>query len=445
MMTTDAPSSHGMKFARSDVLAGLAAMPLSSVAWARAGGSDGHPALQALIDGYVASGKVPGIVVAIRSGRRSRPTFLQAGTLAFNTPVAAGCDSIFRIYSMTKPVTELAIMKLIEDGRLRLDQPVADILSEFGNPRVLVGPSLDDTRPARSPILIRHLLTHSSGLIYSFVGDPLADLYTRRGITPGLRSTGLQPGADLETARDLETLGKRLSEMPLAFYPGSRWQYDVSTDLLGLVVQRVSGRDFQNYLQDAFFGPLRMVDTDFVVPTSKLDRLTSVVSYADGGGGASVSDDRKSSPFARDRDLPSGGAGLVSTAADYSRFTAVLLSEGELDGVRVVKPATIRTMRSNLLPSGVRFNTSPFGPTIRLLQANGFGAAVSVVVPGEERLGMEPAGSYGWWGAAGTQMWVDPVNELSVVMLVQYMPEPTFPLAAELRTFAYRDFARRRS
>lgn len=430
-------------FERRDVLAGLAALTLPTTAWARAATPDGHRAVRTLIDGYVAARKVPGIVIAIRRGRHSVPTYLAAGTLAFDTSAPMRTDSIFRIYSMTKPVVGLAVMKLIEDGKLRLDQPVSDVLPEFSNQRVLVGQSVNDTRPAKSPMLVRHLLTHSSGLIYNFAGGPLGDLYVKRGITPGQRLVGLQPGAELETARDLETLGKRLADVPLAFDPGTRWKYGVSTDLLGLVVQRVSGKGFHGYLQDSFFGPLRMVDTDFVVPASKLDRFTSVVTYADGK--PNVSDDRKSSPFARDRDLPSGGGGLVSTAVDYSRFTAMLLNEGELDGVRVVKPTTIRIMRSNLLPAGVRYDNSPFSPNIKLPEANGFGAAVSVIIPGGARAGMEPVGSYGWWGAAGTQMWVDPVNEVSVVMLVQYMPEPTFPLASELRTAAYRDFASGRS
>lgn len=440
MKKTDQSTTASVE--RRTVLAGLAALTVPTSTGAQAATRGDYPALQKLIDYYVVERRVPGAVVAVRRGRRAQPIYLNAGTLAFDTPAPAGPNSIFRIYSMTKPVTGLAIMKLIEEGKLKLDQPVSDILPEFKNQRVMVGASVEETRPAKRPTTIRHLLTHSSGLIYNFVGGPLGDLYTSHGIAPGLRQVGrLQPNAEFEAARDLETLGKRLAELPLAFEPGTRWQYSVATDLLGLVVQRVSGKDFHAYLQDSFFGPLRMVDTDFIVPASKLDRFTSVMFYADGK--ANVSDDRKSSPFARDRDLPSGGGGLVSTAIDYSRFTAMLLNEGELDGARVVKRDTIRTMRSNLLEPGVRYDTSPSSPTIKLPQANGFGAAVSVVIPGGARPGMEPVGSYGWWGAASTQMWVDPVNDLTVVLLVQYRPERTFPLAAEVRTAAYQDLSRR--
>ena len=303
-------------------------------------------------------------------------------------------------------------MILIEQGWLHLDQPVSDILPDFRDMRVIVGGDVTQTRPASGPILIRNLLTHTSGLSYNINGDsPLARLYRQQGIKPASRATAPGPG-ERPPVRNLEDFGARLSKLPLDFDPGTRWQYSVAADLMGLVIQRVSRMSFWDFLRTRIFGPLGMPDTDFMVPPDKLDRLTTV--YTRTPTGLVDSDDRKSSPYARDRDLPSGGGGLVSTARDYARFNAMLLNEGELDGARILKPETVRIARSNLMPPG---------PVFGLLgRPNGFGAFMQVVLPGGELPGAEPAGSYGWSGAAGTTMWIDPVNQVSVVLMVQFMP-----------------------
>ncbi|MFI4934254.1 MAG: serine hydrolase domain-containing protein [Caulobacterales bacterium] len=408
---------------RRALLASLAALalPLSS----RAATASAYPALKAFLDGYIDAKKLPGAVLAIRRGEEA-VQYMSAGTLAFDAALPATPDSLFRIYSMTKPITGIAAMKLVEDGKLKLDQPVGEIVDGFKSPQVIVDPTAMTTRPATKPMLIRHLLTHTSGLSYNILRGPLAALYVKNGIRPGDRSTDTAPG-DLPTARDLETFGKRLAALPLDFEPGSRWQYSVAMDLMGLIIQRVSGQSFYDYLRTHIFEPLRMGDTDFVVPKSKVERLTSVVTVKDGH--VVVTEDRKASPFTRDRDLPSGGGGLVSTARDYSRFTAMLLNEGTLDGARIVKAETARLARSNLMDPGVKF----YG-------GNGFGAAVSVILPGGERPGQEPAGSFSWFGIAGTQMWVDPVNKLSVVLMLQEYPT-TYPVQSEVRVAAYKDMA----
>jgi len=415
---------------RRGVVAGLAALAAPGIgSQTFAAGAAAFPALQVMLDGYVASKRLPGGVAAV--SRRGRPTdYVAAGTLAFDTDAKAAPDSLYRIYSMTKPIVGVAVMMLIEQGKLRLDQPLADILPDFRDMRVVVDGDVTKTRPAAGPILIRHLVTHTSGLSYSIDGNsPLAKVYRQQGLSAGSRATTARPG-ELPPARNLEEFGARLAKLPLDFDPGTKWQYSVAADLMGLVIQRVSGLSFWDFLHSRVFQPLRMPDSDFVVPAGKLDRLTTV--YSKTAAGLVDSDDRKSSAFARDRDLPSGGGGLVSTAHDYARLNAMLLNEGELDGVRLLKPESVRIARSNLMPPGPVFNL--IGG-----KANGFGCFMQVVLPGGELPGSEPAGSYGWSGAAGTTMWIDPVNQIAVVLMVQFMPAGAYLTYLEARQAAYKD------
>jgi CubicO group peptidase (beta-lactamase class C family) len=412
-------------FDRRALIAAMAsASAIPSRVWSAAGAGD-WPALKALLDGYVASGKLPGAVLAIRRGD-APVQYISAGTLAFDSKAAAGPDSLWRIYSMTKPIVGMAAMKLIEQGRMSLDQPLAEVLPDFKQMQVIADSKTMETRPAKAPILMRHLLTHTSGLGYDFLPSPAGRLYDKNGIKPGTRAVEPGPG-ELAPARDLETFATRLSKLPLDFDPGARWQYAVGMDLMGLVVQRVSGVGLYDYLRTSFFEPLRMRDTDFMVPKSKLDRFATVMTLDHGK--LVDTDDRKSSPFARDRDLPSAGGGLVSSARDYMRFNMMMLNEGVLDGVRVVKAETVQTARSNLLPPGATF------------YGNGFGAAMSVVLPGGQRPGLDPPGSFGWFGIAGTQMWIDPANRFSVVLMLQILPSGTYGVQQAAHLAAYNDLA----
>ncbi len=415
--------------ARRSVVAGLAALAAPGVGTrALAAGAAAYPALQAMLDSYVAAKKLPGGVVAVsRRGRAAE--YVAAGTLAFDTDARAAPDSIYRVYSMTKPVVGVAVMMLIEQGKLRLDQPLADILPDFRDMRVVVDGDVTKTRPAAGPILIRHLVTHTSGLSYGIdANSPLAAVYRQQGLSAGGRATTARPG-ELAPARNLEEFGARLAKLPLDFDPGTKWQYSVAADLMGLVIQRVSGLSFWDFLHTRIFMPLRMPDSDFMVPAGKLGRLTTV--YTKRGASLVDTDDRKSSPFALGRDLPSGGGGLVSTAHDYARFNAMLLNEGELDGVRILKPESVRIARSNLMPPGPVFNLTG--------KPNGFGVFMQVVLPGGELPGSEPAGSYGWSGAAGTTMWIDPVNEVAVALMVQFMPAAAYLTYLDVRQAAYKD------
>jgi CubicO group peptidase (beta-lactamase class C family) len=382
--------------------------------------------VQAFIDSYVAAKKLPGMVYGIRRLGET-PVYLSAGTLDFDTPIKCAPDSIFRVYSMTKPTIGAAAMRLVEEGKIKLDTPVADILPEFRNMRVITDQKTGATAPAKNPILIRHILTHTAGFSYSIGRGPLAEAYIKNGIVPGSRENVKAPGADLAPAKDLKEFADRLAKMPLDFEPGARWQYAVGIDLMGYIIQVVTKTPLSDYMQRTIFRPLRMVDTDFIVPANKINRFASVYALQDGK--MVKTDDRLKSPFARDRDLPSGGGGLVSTAVDYLRFTTMLVNQGSLDGVRILKPDSVELMRTNLMPSGVMFGGR-----------NGYGAAVAVVLPGGERPGQEPPSSYWWFGIAGSQMWIDPVNKLSAVLMIQQNPT-TYPVQSEVRVATYKDLA----
>ena len=412
---------------RRRVLAGLGLLSAAGATGAWAADGPSYPAIQAMLDGYVTSKKLPGAVMSVQ--RRGGPVaYVSSGTLAFDTDAKMGPDSLFRVYSMTKPIIGVATMILIEQGKLKLDQPLSDILPAFAKMSVIVGGDVTKTRPAAGPITIRHLITHTSGLSYHINQSPMAAVYRANGLKPGDRSKDPRPG-ELPPAKDLVEFGARLAKLPLESDPGTKWQYSFGADLMGLVIQTVSGMPLYDFLRTHIFEPLKMPDTDFMVPASKVARLTSVVSKTPTG--LIIGDDRKSSPFARDRDLPSGGGGLVSSTRDYARFCNMLLNEGTLDGHRILKPETVRIARSNLMPPG---------PVFDLLRVpNGFGALMQVVLPGGALPGGEPPGSYGWSGAAGTTMWIDPVNQLTAVLMVQFMPAGAYPIYLDARVAAYKD------
>jgi CubicO group peptidase (beta-lactamase class C family) len=413
---------------RRGVVAGIGLLGAAGAtgAWSATSGP-GFPAVKALLESYVAGHKLSGGVVSIQ--RRGKPVdFVSVGTLAFDTEARMAPDSLFRVYSMTKPIIGVATMILIQEGKLKLDQPLSDILPAFAKMSVIEGADVTKTRAAASPILIRHLITHTSGLSYHINQSPMAPVYRKNGLRPGDRSDTTLPG-EMPRAHDLVEFGARLAKLPLEFDPGTKWQYSFGADLMGLVIQTVAGMPLWDFLRTRIFEPLKMPDTDFMVPGGKVARLTTV--YTKTKTDLIVSDDRKASPYAHDRDLPSGGGGLVSTARDYARFCDMLLNEGALDGRRVLKPESVKIARSNLMPPG---------PVFGLLgKPNGFGALMQVVLPGGELPGGEPASSYGWSGAAGTSMWIDPVNELTAVLMVQFMPAGAYPIYLEARAAVYRD------
>jgi CubicO group peptidase (beta-lactamase class C family) len=396
------------------------------------------PATQALFDGYVRDRKMPGIVGAF--GVAGRPTaFPSAGRIADDSTVAAGPDTLWRIYSMTKPVTAMAAMILVEEGKLGLDQPVHEILPAFRDMRVLTDPANSlASRPAARPITIRHLLTHTAGLGYNIITKgPLLKEYERLGILPGTVNAAVEAQARTVRPRSLAEFADRVATLPLIADPGTRWSYSIGLDVMGAVIERASGQPFDRFLRQRIFEPLRMTSTYFTVPGSEVGRFAT--NYAFVGANRVPLDPARGSVYLQPPSFPYGGAGLVSSARDYDRFLHMLQNGGELDGARVMKPETARLAMSNLLPAGVTFQGIG-GGTGGTQGPGGYGAGGSVYLA--DKPGGPSKGTYGWGGAAGTIAYVDPVRRVRGTIMVNYFPAERWPLRQEIPAALARDLAR---
>ena len=377
------------------------------------------PALQKLLTDYVGAKKLAGASVAVRDGGAPL-NYLKAGRIALDADAPFDEHSVCRIYSMTKPVTGLAAMLLVEAGKLRLDQPVSDVIPELRRPQVALDSNKGlEARPATQMMTIRHLLTHSAGLAYWTPGqgtDALSAAYRARGITPGNYGSGLtRPGYGPQAA-GLDDMVKRLAEMPLAAEPGTVWRYSVGLDVVGLVIQRVSGKPLDVFAREHLFEPLNMAATGFQVPPALASRLTT--NYTVTPNGLVSLDPRETSVFLKPPTLLAGGAGLVSTASDFTRIGAMIIGDGELDGVRVMKAETVRLARSNLLPSAVRY------------EGGGYGAGMRVAAGGKPA--RDASGAVSWNGAAGTMWLVDPGRRFNFVFMSQFMPPTSYPVWTEV-------------
>ena len=363
------------------------------------------------MQGFVDRKEVSGIVtLVLHDGRIADIHAVGYQDVESKTPMKT--DTIFRIASMTKPVTSVAIMMLYEEGKLLLTDPVSKFIPAFKSMQVLEQGS-DKQVPARRQINLRDLLTHRSGITYGFIsGGAVGNGYRQGGVTDGLSAT------TLTTAEGID----KLAAQPLVAQPGSAFNYSLSTDVLGRVVEVASGMPFEAYLRERIFKPLQMVDTDFVVSESKWSRAATVYS-PDGAGGIRPMRDPETfgntvmSPTAyykSPKTYFSGGAGLVSTAADYARFGHMLLNGGALDGVRLLSPKSIELMtvsHTNDLPAG-----SAGGP------GRNFGLGFFVVTDLGATQTLGSAGNYGWSGIYGTTFWVDPKERLVAIMMVQRYP-----------------------
>ena len=383
-----------------------------------------------MIDSFVDARKASGIVAALGWGQQEAD-FIAKGNLAIGVDAPVGPDSICRIYSMTKPITGMATMQLIDDGKLGLDQPLAEILPKFANMKVqkTYDGSITDLEPAKRQITIRHLLTHTAGLGYSIIQKgPIKTAYEDAGTIPG-QVTKLPALARMfgrgETVRSLETFADRLAELPLVYQPGTKWSYSVALDLLGRVIEVASGRPFDAFLQERIFEPAGMTSTWFQVPANEAGRLTT--NYGIVNGLPIPIDPARQSVYLDAPAFPFGGAGLVSSARDYDRFLRMLLGYGEIDGKGVLSELTVRMGTSNLLPEGVSTDGT-------FADKAGFGAG------GRVGLG-EQAGTYGWGGAAGTVAFVDMKHGLRATMMTQYMPSEAYPLHAEFPKAVLADLA----
>lgn len=414
-------------------LGGAAALGATALAGfpARARDSASWPSVSALIARYVDARKVANMVAAIGFGTGA-PDIVAAGVDAFTGLRRSDADSIYRIYSMTKPITGMAAMMLIDEGRLGLDQPLHEILPAFRTMRVQKvydGPiTPDNLEPAERPITIRHLLTHTSGLGYGIVqSGPIADAYREWGVVPGL-VTRLQavPAFRGTAVPSLALFADRLAELPLVYQPGTRWSYSMGLDLMGRVIEVVSGQPFERFLHERFFDPLGMRDTHFQVPREKAARMTT--SYYLVGNTLLPIDLGNDSIYFEQPPFPFGGAGLASTPRDYDRFLEMLLNYGEFEGRRVMSEAAVRLGTSDLLPDTL-------SPDDAFSQTWGHGAG--------GRVGRgKDAGVYGWAGAAGTIGFVHFPLRLRAGLFTQYMPQMAYPLLDEFPAAIEADLAR---
>ena len=377
--------------------------------------------IRPVMQGYVDDGHIAGILTVVaRRGKIVHFETVGMRDVENNKPIEA--DTIFRIHSMSKPITSVAVMMLYEEGHFQLDTPVSDFIPEFKNMEVY---NEDQTEilDAENAVTIKHLLTHTAGLIYGWGGEALDKRYQKANL--------FQPGTPLA-----DTV-KKLSDIPLAHEPGDRWTYGVSTDVLGYLVEVVSGMPFEEFLQTRLFGPLGMVDTAFSVPLEKLDRFAALYQLSKEGemkGGQDkekkIDGDKeketemkgnknlkmrlerveKDPPLENDeiRFFPGGGGALVSTAPDYMRFCQMLLNGGELEGVRILKQETVELMR-------YPHHDGWFGLGFSIVNRK----ASKDTDDKAPKDTPESIGTYSWGGAAGTLFWIDPEKELIGLLMIQ--------------------------
>jgi CubicO group peptidase (beta-lactamase class C family) len=329
---------------------------------------------------------------------------------------------------MTKPVTSVALMSLVEEGLIALDDPVAKHIPEWANLGVFsagINPAFLTTPTAR-PMQVVDLLRHTSGLTYGF--------QNRTNVDAAYRKLGLE---DMHGGHDLETMIQMLAKLPLEFSPGEAWNYSVATDVCGYLVQKVAGKPLSEVFRERIFEPLKMVDTGFFVRDDQRSRFAACYN-AKPGGDKELQDDPTTSPYLKPPALESGGGGLVSTAADYLRFTHMLLNGGALDGARILAPKTLRLMATNHLPGGkdlTELSRSLFSEST--YAGIGFGLGFAVVFDPPKTLLPCSPGEFYWGGAASTAFWVDPVEEVTAVFMTQLLPSSTYAIRRELRTLVY--------
>jgi CubicO group peptidase (beta-lactamase class C family) len=376
----------------------------------------------------VADGRVAGMITLLaRHGQVVAEKSYGYKSLATKAPMTR--DTIFRLYSMSKPITGVAMMLLFEEGRWRLDDPVTRFVPEFKSLKVMTGVDpeghliLDD--PKRPPTM-RQLMSHSAGFGYGLAAEhPVDKLYREKGV---LGANGL---ADMI---------KRTAEIPLMYQPGTRWYYSSAVDIQGYIVEKLSGQKFGDFLQQRIFRPLKMTDTAFYVPREKANRLAAV--YVGNQKTGKIEEAKQlfgadMPTYLEPPSMESGGGGLVGTITDYARFAQMIANKGELDGVRLLSPASVEMMGTNMLPKEVLARGDGL-PGQRFDDAVGFGLDFQVVTDPRVAGTLEGKGSMSWGGAAGTWFWVDPTNDLIFVGMIQRMGDTGGdPFATISRTLTY--------
>ncbi|MBV8593429.1 MAG: serine hydrolase [Caulobacteraceae bacterium] len=385
---------------------------------------------------YVDGGEIPGLITQVfRAGELVHTGI--AGRMDLERDLAMREDAIFRIYSMSKPITAVALMMLVEEGLIGLDDDVAVHIPSWkdlevyasGVPALVPGaPSRFITTPPVRPMKVVDLVTHTSGLTYGFL--------MRTSVDAAYREAGIvEPG----TEGGLPAMIDQLATMPLEFSPGSAWNYSVSIDVIGYLVQMLSGMSFGEFLRARLFDPLGMADTGFFCPPEKLDRFSSCYQPAPGSG-LRLHDDRLNSSYAKPPALEAGGGGLVSTTQDYMRFCRMMLAGGALDGVRILSPKTVALFGLNFLPGGKELvQLAPPGLFSEAGYSGvGFSLACGVNIDIARTRLPGTLGDYFWGGAAATAFWIDPTEQLAVVFMTQVMgSDARLRLRRDLRTLVY--------
>jgi CubicO group peptidase (beta-lactamase class C family) len=385
---------------------------------------------------YVDGGYLPGMLTQVyRKGRLVHTGICGHIDIERDRPMRE--DAIFRIYSMSKPITAVALMMLVEEGLIGLDDAVHSHIPAWKNLGVYASgmPSLLPnaplgflTTPVLRPMKVVDLATHTSGLTYGFM--------MRTGVDAAYRKAKVN---DRETPGGLQAMIDQLAQIPLEFSPGTAWNYSVSIDVLGYLVEKLSGMRFGEFLRTRLFDPLSMNDTAFSVPSDKIERFTSCY-QPETGGGLKIQDDARKSPYAKPPMLEAGGAGLVSTAHDYLRFCRMLLNGGTLDGVQILSPKTVALFSLNYLPDGRELaDMAPPGMFSESGYAGiGFSLGCGVTVNVAKTRLPGSVGEYFWGGAAATAFWIDPQEELTVVFMTQVIgSEARLTLRRDLRTLVY--------
>jgi len=347
--------------------------------------------------GLVDQGRLSGVLTMVaRHGKVIEFEAAGKRDIAANLPMQK--DSIFRIYSMTKPITGVAMMMLFEEGKWQLNDPVAKYVPEFAALKVYGTDGRGNIvmKEQTHPMTMRELMSHTAGFTYGFFGDTPVDRLQREADILNVNNT-------------LEEMIKRIAKLPLNSQPGSEWNYSIAVDVQGYIVQKLSGMPFEDFLQQRIFKPLKMVDTGFYVPADKIKRLAEFYEYGKDGQ-LQVVHGGLNHDFSAKPALPSGGGGLVSTASDYMRFCQMLLNGGKLDGVRLLAPRSVELMRTNVLSPAMSISFSP---------GTGFGLDFAVYTDLVAAGGYYGKGTFFWGGAAGTWFWIDPTDDLIVIGMIQ--------------------------
>ena len=374
---------------------------------------------------YVDQGRIPGASLLI--ARRGELAYFDcAGFRDTGTRAPWQRDTIARIYSMTKPMTSVALMMLYEQALVNLDDPVELFLPEFKDRRVLVpgAKTLDDTVPAKSKMTIRQLLTHTSGLSYGMNGGVLGEVYAKESLGGAFAYGGL------------EKMIKRVAELPLDWEPGTRWHYSVSTDVAGRIVEVVSGQPLDQFFAKRIFQPLGIAETAFCVPDADIGRYAALYTATPDGGMKLAEAPANGAQRQGKVDTFQGGSGLVGTIDDYWHFAEMLRAGGVHRRVRILSPHTLALMTANHLPGDI----ASMGPRTwaeTLFDGVGFGLLGSILIdPAKAQTSGSP-GDYGWGGVAGTVFWVSPVNDMVVILFTQLAPSSALPIRKQLRALVY--------